>query len=579
MFKLKKRQIYRLFQILSKRRKRQLYLLIILLIVNGFVESFSIATVIPFLSLASNNSSQIYQFPLITHYIKFFGFANNQIFFGITILFASFILFSIILRLFNLYYIVRFTSKISTDLSLLIFKNNIYQSYENYTRRNSSKVISLALEKVVIASSALNSLLKVIAGSIIGLFIVLSLLILKWQVLVIGFFILFIYYLIVYKNMKNLLLKKGKTTSFLIPERLRVSQEAFEGFRDVVINRTESIYIKLFGNLDSIIKLNNAKAEFMVGSPRVLLEGCAILILIFLGYKSYESSINISSLIPIIGTFIYAFQRLLPLTQEIFAALANYKYKYSVIKDLVDEIENSKNNEKIFLARNFIEFKKSIEFEKVHFSYDRKRNVLKNINLKIYKGEHIGIYGKTGSGKSTFLDLIIGLLSPTNGKILIDDICINAKSKNFYLTSKISHVPQSIFLKEGTIGENIAFGSSVNNINNDLLIKASKIAQIYDFIVTKENGFNTKVGERGIFLSGGQRQRIAIARAIYQKKDILILDEATSALDEITEKNILDEIIKFDKNLTIIMVTHRLKSLENFKRVFKVLNKTIIENK
>tara|TARA_Y100000589_G_scaffold31623_1_gene26405 strand:- start:87 stop:1472 length:1386 start_codon:yes stop_codon:yes gene_type:complete len=461
----------------------------------------------------------------------------------------------------------------------LIFKNNIYQSYENYTRRNSSKVISLALEKVVIASSALNSLLKVIAGSIIGLFIVLSLLILKWQVLVIGFFILFIYYLIVYKNMKNLLLKKGKTTSFLIPERLRVSQEAFEGFRDVVINRTESIYIKLFGNLDSIIKLNNAKAEFMVGSPRVLLEGCAILILIFLGYKSYESSINISSLIPIIGTFIYAFQRLLPLTQEIFAALANYKYKYSVIKDLVDEIENSKNNEKIFLARNFIEFKKSIEFEKVHFSYDRKRNVLKNINLKIYKGEHIGIYGKTGSGKSTFLDLIIGLLSPTNGKILIDDICINAKSKNFYLTSKISHVPQSIFLKEGTIGENIAFGSSVNNINNDLLIKASKIAQIYDFIVTKENGFNTKVGERGIFLSGGQRQRIAIARAIYQKKDILILDEATSALDEITEKNILDEIIKFDKNLTIIMVTHRLKSLENFKRVFKVLNKTIIENK
>ena len=194
---------------------------------------------------------------------------------------------------------------------------------------------------------------------------------------------------------------------------------------------------------------------------------------------------------------------------------------------------------------------------------------MKNINLEINKGDHIGIYGETGSGKSTFLDILMGLLPPTKGSIYIDKINISQNNYQNYWTSKISHVPQTVFLKEGSIAENIAFGEDKSEIDFDLLNKAANVAQLANFIKQSSLGFQSVVGERGIMLSGGQRQRIAIARAIYKSRDILILDEATSALDEDTEKNNKINSKNYRK-LTVIMVTHRLSSLENCNRIFKV---------
>ena len=221
-------------------------------------------------------------------------------------------------------------------------------------------------------------------------------------------------------------------------------------------------------------------------------------------------------------------------------------------------------------------FEKSIEFKNIYFSYDTSNYILKNINFKINKGEHVGIFGETGSGKSTLLDIIIGLLTPTKGDILIDNLSLYKGNSNFNWTSKIACVSQNIFLKEGTIAENIAFGQSHGEFDLELLNRASKIAQIDEFINQTELGFETNVGERGIRLSGGQRQRISIARAIYKSREILVLDEATSALDNITEEKIIDSI-RNNSNLTILMVTHRLKSLEICDRLFRIKNNQLIE--
>ena len=201
---------------------------------------------------------------------------------------------------------------------------------------------------------------------------------------------------------------------------------------------------------------------------------------------------------------------------------------------------------------------------------------MKDINFQINKGEHIGILGETGSGKSTLLDMLVGLQPPTKGDIFIDDICLYGGKTNFDWTSKIACVSQNVFLREGTIAENIAYGESKEEYDFELLERASRIAQIYEFINQSKKGFETNVGERGILLSGGQRQRITIARAIYKSRQILVLDEATSALDNDTEEKIINSI-KNNSNLTIIMVTHRIKSLEGCDRLFKIKNNTLIE--
>jgi len=217
-----------------------------------------------------------------------------------------------------------------------------------------------------------------------------------------------------------------------------------------------------------------------------------------------------------------------------------------------------------------LNFNNKIVLKNISYSYDQSNNILKNINLEINKGDHIGIYGETGSGKSTFLDILMGLLPPSKGSIYIDKINISQNNYQNYWTSKISHVPQTVFLKEGSIAENIAFGEDKLEIDFDLLNKAANVAQLENFIKQSSLGFQSVVGERGIMLSGGQRQRIAIARAIYKSRDILILDEATSALDEDTEKKIIKSILRDYRKLTVIMVTHRLSSLENCNRIFKV---------
>ena len=579
MKSIKGNNLYRLFSLLSNRRKSQIYFLFLLLILNGISESIAVVTIVPFLSLIVSGKNK-FDFTLVNKYLPINITNYSEILYSITILFCIFILISTLIRIFNNWYILKLTANINIDLSNYIFKNNIYQSYTDYSKKSSSNIISIIVEKVTACASALNSIFTILLGSIIGLSIVIPLFFYSWKVILLSFLFLYIYYLTVSKKVKKRLFLNGKILATNGPIKIKIIQESFIGFRDIIINGTETIYLNLFNKYNSVAKYKEADSQFIITLPKFLLEGLTLFIIAIVGYSISISNSQNSDFIPLFGSFVYALQRLLPLSQLTYAAWAGYKGKAIGIAEVLNELENNNENKEKILSRDKeLTFKDKITFQGVSYSYENSTNILNNINLSIDKGDHVGIYGETGSGKSTFLDLFMGLLPPQKGSIFIDKQNLFKENYQYCWISMISHVPQSIFLKEGNIAENIAFGETMETLNYDLLEKSSKTAQIYKFIKQKKNGFLSIVGERGIRLSGGQKQRIAIARALYKQRNILVLDEATSALDESTEEKILDSIFNMDKNLTIIMVTHRTSSLNKCRRIFRVVDKKIIEEK
>ena len=573
---LKDNNIYRLFNFLSSRRKKEVFLILILIILNSVAESFSLFSLIPFLSIIASPES-IKTIPFFGPLFDYLGLNNESQSFFIIIFFCMGVLLSTLFKVLNNWLIIRVSAKINIDLSYLIFRNNINQSYSSYLNKKSSDIISLIIEKSAIASSAISGALNLLAGTFLSTIIILSLLIYNSKITLVGIILLSIYYYFISKLVKNSLLFNGQIVAINDPKKIKVIQETFFGFRDLKINGTQDTFIKLFNKYHSLSRLSEANSEFKFSSPRSLLEGIVLFSVAIVIFNF--SSVDNTSIIITIGTFIYAFQKLLPQIQMIYTSWAGLKSKFESIKIVLEELESCKMNYQIS-PKNNIKFKQNIIFKDVFYSYGRKNNskfVLKNLNLTLTKGQHIGVFGETGSGKSTFLDILMGLLPVKKGKLLIDNEDIFAKNSLIKWTLNFAHVPQSVFLSDATIAENIAFGQALNEINMENLKKASKIAHIYDFIKGTKKGFYTVVGERGAKLSGGQRQRIAIARAIYQNKEILVLDEATSALDENTEKNIMISICENCKGMTIIMVTHRISSLKHCDRIFEVKENNITE--
>ena len=306
-------------------------------------------------------------------------------------------------------------------------------------------------------------------------------------------------------------------------------------------------------------------------SPKYLIEAIGLVLIATIAYFFANSGDNISNYIPILGAFALGAQRMLPLLQAIYANLSQIKGSEEVLKAVLLLLKK-KNND----YSNRIDDKFNLNFEiylkDISFKYSEKLPLILNkIDFKIKKGQKIGIVGNTGSGKTTFINVIMGLLQPTTGSIYVDGTEINDNNVSGWMKN-IAYVPQSIFLAVTTIRENIAFGVPKNEINNDLIHSSIQKAQLSKFINDLKNGLDEIVGERGIRISGGQLQRIGIARALYKKATLIILDEATSALDDNTESKVMETVYNLDKNITLIMIAHRTSSLKNCDLIIKINN-------
>ena len=287
---------------------------------------------------------------------------------------------STFLRVFNIKYTYKLASNLEIELSKLVFKNNILQPYINYKAKNTSKVITITIEKVSKTASAFCSFLILIGNCILGLFIIGSLLIIKFKIVFIGSIFLIIYYLIIYRKVSNILANNGEILASN-NSKIRILQEVFFGFRDVIVNGTEKIYLETFNSIDSEYKSKLANSKFISTFPRYLIEGFVLFIFIIVGYQFSLKDINLLSLIPVLGVFIYAFQRLLPLVQQIYSTWTNYKTNYATICDVIEELESFKNVEQTIPQKKDLTFKNNIKFKNIFLAYDRTIYVLKDLSF------------------------------------------------------------------------------------------------------------------------------------------------------------------------------------------------------
>ena len=561
--------LIKLFLNLDKRTKYQLLLLLVMLIVSFGAETLSFLFLVSFLAMITNeNLLEANEFTKnISDLLNITD--PNQILLIISLLFSLGILSAAILRVLTIYFNTSLAAKIGTEISSKAYYKIINQSYENHIEINSSELINGTIIETARSVSFIEYVLMFISS--LGLASVLIVILINLQgflALILGSTLLLLY-ISIGKFFKKRLKGYSEIFSILSKKHIKIMQESIGSIRDLLIGDHQKIYLEIYKENDRKMRLIDGKSNFIANSSKYLIEAISfiliILIAIFIGNFGEKSMIIVK-----LGTIAYGAQRLIPPLQQTFNSWARMNALRSSVESVLKLVDRKIEKINTIQIKRKNSFKRKIELKNISFRYkNSSKNILDNINLTINKGERIGIVGKTGCGKSTLLDILMGLLNPEKGEILIDgiNICKNIRSKRVWRNS-ISHVPQTIFLTDNSILENIAFGIDRKGINLEKIKKVSRQANLSEFVMNTPKKFETIIGEKGIKLSGGQRQRIGIARAIYKDCQCLVLDEATSALDSNTEKEILKSIELISKDITVVMVTHRIKTLESFDKVY-----------
>ena len=562
--------ISKLFKSLSSKRKRQLGLLSALIVVSSISEILTLSSIQPLLvALEQSDKNNILIKSNETLFSKLF-INNEQSLISLLFVFIILLIISASLRLLNIYLNNYFAAILGNELGSAAYSNSLSQPYEYHLKTNTSNIISTIVTKTSSLTDTIRYLMSFFSSLFIFLAIFLSLLKINYSItfIISLSFIIFYGILIFYINQRIDNISKVK--SDLVRQQTQSLQEGLGFIRDIILDKCQNTFEKEFKWKDRKLRLIDAKSNFLEASPKYFLEviGITILILSALFY----SRNNPIEIIPILGTFAFGIQRLLPPLQQIYGSYVFIEtHKYSTFSVL--SILEKERKKEVKINKNYKEdFKNEIYFKSVYFRYNENSNyILKDFDLQIKKGEKIGLIGKSGAGKSTILDLIMGLTKPNKGMIMVDGK--NMHKRNFKIEgwySQISHVPQNIFLSDQSLAENIAFGIDKANINIKRLKEAINISQLNKLVENSKNGLFANVGERGIQISGGQRQRIGIARAIYKGSKILILDEATSALDINTENSIMEFIKQLNKEYTLIIVSHRKNALKFCDRMITI---------
>jgi ATP-binding cassette, subfamily B, bacterial PglK len=560
----------------SNRRKKQFSSLLILMLISSFAEVLSLGAILPFLA-ALSDPNYIYTHKYAQPLVQILDLTSpDQIILPMVSIFIGAVIFSGIIRVLLLYVMTKLSYAAGADISFEIYNRTLHQNYDVHISRNSSEIINSIIRKTDnVISGIISPILQFISSTFLFVSVLIALFsidVLSALVSSIGFGTL--YWLIVVKSRHRLKLNSQR----IADESTKVIQslqEGLGGIRDVLLDGNQKFYCNMYRKSDSPLRHAQGNNSFITGSPRFMMEALGMILIAGLAYFLTRTDGGITTAIPILGALALGAQRMLPALQQAYGSISTIRGSYASFQDVLKLLEqpfpNDTNNSNLTL----ISFDKKVSLKGISFRYTNKTPwILKDIDLEIIKGSSVGFIGHTGSGKSTLFDIIMGLLSSANGSIFIDDLLINVD--NIHLWQKhIAHVPQSVFLSDGTISENIAFGYAEEEIDFDRVKKAAKQAQMSKFIEKMELQYQTKVGERGVKLSGGQRQRIGIARALYKEADVIIFDEATSALDNKTESEIINTINGLKSDLTILMIAHRLTTLKNCDKIIELENGNI----
>lgn len=554
--------LVRLWRHLSRRRQLQFQFLLGLMLISAFVEVISLGAIVPFLGILVapdrvSSNSLVADIALVFDIVT-----DSQLLLLLSVAFASAALIAGVIRLFLLWASTRLAVTSGAELSIELYRHTLYQPYCVHVARNSSAVISGITVKVNgVVFGVLLALLTLISSTVLMVAIMIALIAIDpmaASLAVIGFG--GSYGLIAWASRRRLK-QNSERIAYEQTQVIKALQEGLGGIRDVLLDGTQPFYCDIYRQSDQPLKLAQGSNAFIASSPRFAIEALGIVMITALAYTLSQKTGGIATALPVLGALALGAQRLLPALQQIYSAWANIASNRASLADTLELLDQPLTEEMLQPAPEPLHFKRDIRFRGVSFSYTGQSPwVLEEVNLVIPKGARVGFVGSTGSGKSTALDLLMGLLTPTKGELLADDQSISNGLIRAWQRG-IAHVPQSIYLADSTLAENIAFGVPRNAIDLDRVRAAASQAQIAQFIESEPDGYQAYVGERGIRLSGGQRQRIGIARALYKQASILVFDEATSALDNATEQTVMHAIEGLGGELTILMIAHRLSTV------------------
>jgi ABC-type multidrug transport system fused ATPase/permease subunit len=440
---------------------------------------------------------------------------------------------------------------------------------------NSSQSIS-ALEKVqTLIFSVLMPLMQAAGAVVISTFIIAVLIIIDPVVAIASAIAFCLVYLLVSALTRRRLDRNSAVVTRAYTERVQSVQESMGAIRDILIDRAQQEYTNHFALIDRRLRTSQIVTAFIGAAPRFVIESFGMVFIAVIALLLAQRSGGVGGALPVLGALALGAQRLLPLLQQVYAGWAQFSGHKAVLGEVVAlmQLEASEDQGPIVP----LQLRKEISLASVSFRYPaRDEPVLCDIDLVIPRGSRTAVVGQTGSGKSTLVDIVMGLLAPTSGALLIDGQPLNSDRMKAW-QANIAHVPQAIFLSDKSILSNIAFGVPADRIDHERARAAARQAQLHDFIAELPEGYETEVGERGVRLSGGQRQRLGLARALYKRATVLVLDEATSALDDATEAAVMDSLGNLDEQLTVIMIAHRLSTIANCDQVVRLAGGRIVE--
>ncbi len=576
------KNIKKIFAILEKDKKKQFKILVILMFFSMLLETIGISSMIPLINYFTGESILLpYNIDLNSILTKFGFSEKNVLNFILIFIITIFLIKNIYLSLYS-WLESKFAYKVRFDLGVRLFKNYLYSPYLFHLKNNSSNLIAKILQESAIYGAALINLSTLITEMLIVIGLVTFLLIIKpvetLAVIVIGFISSSIFYFGLKNTISRLGLKREKATK----ENIKSLQQGLGAIKDIIFYEVQKNFINIFTSKSNDVAEVGFKMHFLQKLPKMWFEIISILVMTFVIFFLSQAKMETSSIIATAGIFLLVFIRIVPSINRILTALQNIKFSEASFDSLLTDLESSNSKQiKINQQKEISEktkFQKEIKFKNVFFKYEKSDEpVLKNVNLTIKKNEFVGIIGETGAGKSTFVDLLIGLIEPSEGEITADGK--NIREHLYSWTKNLGYVPQNFYLLDESIKNNIAFGYEENKISTPIVKSTIDKSQLSNFIKNLKDGLESRVGERGVKISGGEKQRIGIARALYNDPDILVFDEATSALDLDTEKKILETLIQFKKVKTVIIITHRKSSLNICDRVFKIENNKINEIK
>ena len=569
--------IKKILFLIPHQEHRYLSFLIFMITIMALLDTIGVVSILPFIAVLTNPTLVETNAILNSMFLSLdkFGIENNQQFLFVLGIFVFITLvISLIFKALTTYIQMRFIYMQEYKIGKRLIEGYLRQPYSWFLNRNSANFETTILSEVnQIIETGIRPLTEIIAKGMISIILIVALFIADPKLAFIVGLTLGGSYLFVFYFVKNYIKKIGKTRLENNEHRFLTISEVFSAIKEVKVSGLENYYINLFSISAKKYSKSVTSANFISIVPRFILEivvfGGIMLIILYLMRQT--GSFNNS--LPIISLYVFAGYRLMPALQQIYLSFTHINYIGPSLDKLYEDVSKLKLSE-LNQDNNILSVNKKITLKNINYNYpNTSRTALKDINLSISSKTTIGLIGSTGSGKTTIVDIILGLLEPQKGTLEIDEQIITKKNLRAWQRS-IGYVPQHIYLSDNSIAANIAFGVDYKNINMELVEKASKIANLHRFVVNElPDKYQTIVGERGVRLSGGQLQRIGIARALYNNPNVLILDEATSALDNQTEQAVMDAINNLlSKNITIILIAHRLSTVKKCDKIFLLEN-------